>query len=151
MLEVKVETVHGDVLVSVVEGTRDVVRRVVRAKGLVQEVGKVLAIRRRRDGIVVGVGVVHAADAEDDLDALGLAVGDVLPQRLAVAEELGRVSILVLVGVGPAVRREVDAGILGLAGVVLRSQVDEADRGILDASVTVRPQLLVVVLALRQC
>lgn len=66
---------------------------------------------------------------------MALTVSDVLLQGPALAEELGRDAVLVVVRGGPAVSTEVDPGIA--RRLVLRGTVNERKSSVLDTSVTV--------------
>lgn len=129
-----------------VKGTGAVPARIVGSEGAVEEVGKGPAVVLGGDLVVARLGVVLAADAEEDLDAAGLAVADVLLHVHAVAEEVGGHALGVVVGPRPAVAGEVGARVA--RGAVLGRLVDEGEGHVLDAGVAVVCEAFAAVLAL---
>ena len=148
-LKIKVEAVNSHVPIGGVEGAGNAGCGVVGAKDLVHLVSKMDAVGSRRDLVIVGAAV-HATNAQDDLDALILAIGDVRLQALAVLVQGRRDTISVSVRLRPAMGREVDARVFQVRLVVLRSRVDETQGNRANTTITISSQALVVFLTLRK-
>lgn len=134
-LNIKVKTIDGGVLVTVIKGTGAVPGRIVRAESSIEELGKVLA-RLLGSDVVVAVGWVKVtADAEQDLDTTLLAVRNTLLDRAAVDQKVRFNIILSNSTSGPTVAGKVGARVTRFG--VLRGLVDECQSDILDATVTV--------------
>jgi hypothetical protein len=146
LLNVKVITVNSNVLrLAQIKGTRAVPRGFVRTESVVEEVGKLHALLGGRDVVVAHDFVVDTADAQQDLDAEGLAVRDVLLDSFALSLQVGLDAVGAVVLDIPAPGAKVASW--QTRRVVLRGLVDKGQGDIVDASVTVCPQALATLLA----
>ena len=93
------------IIVADVEGSGAIVGRIVRSKGIKHEIRKLGALLDGGDGVVVSGGVL-AADGQQNLLSQRLARLDVVPDKIAVLEEL-RLLSLIPVDAGSAVGGEV--------------------------------------------
>lgn len=105
---------------------------VVRAKGAVEEVGKVSALVDGGDIVIIN-RVVHSSNTQDDFDTLGFTVGDICLEALAVVQQFRRLVIEASVISSPAVGSKVHAGIT--SGI--RGTADEAQRDRINTAITV--------------
>lgn len=118
-----------------IEWTRTIPRRIKGTESAVEKISKVATVLVGGD-LVVGIdfGVVDASDTQQDLDAAGLAVGNILLDGLAVAQHV-RLGAVLVVEVAAAVGCEAHAGPVG--DVVLGSLLDEGEGCVFDAGVAV--------------
>jgi len=124
VLDVEVKTINGGVIGwAGIERTGAIPEGIVRSKSLVQELGEVPPILLRGDLVVAGLLVVFTTNAEQNLDALRLAVVDVLLHIVAFTEEVGLDIVLVKIVAFPAVTGKIGTGIAGWA--LLRSLIHE--------------------------
>ncbi len=110
------------------------------AEGLDEKIAKVDTALDGRDGVVIVGRVEVAADREKNLLVPGLAVGNVLLDGSAVADQVRLLASGRVVRLGAAVTGEVEAGIdagrVGLGRLVDEGEGDVVDR----VRVAVRPQ-----------
>jgi hypothetical protein len=147
---VKHEVFWAITLIEVVEGSwlllpADVLPRGrVGTKSAPYELGEAAPFDGVRDGVVRLWRVEFAADGEEDLLPLALAVPDIGRDQTALAEELGvDLGVVVLVRGGDAVTGEVSSGVPHTRRIFLGRAVDEAERDNLKAgAVTVVPESL---------
>ena len=145
VLDIKVEAVDvaGVLVGAQVKRTRDALALILvlpRAKSLDEDLAKGDAIVDARDAVVVHRRVVPPADGQEDLLALRTAVGDVLLDRDAVADEVRLGGAVVVVRLGTAVGGKVDTGIFP-GRVVLRRQVHKREGHVINrVRLAVRPE-----------
>lgn len=133
VLQVQIETIDGNVLASaLIEGSGTRPAALVRAEGIIQELGELDALLLRRHIVITCSWNMGAANGHQDLDALGLAVRDISLDEAASTEQLGFLAVLIGVDLSGAVGTEVAPGI---TIAVLGRVVDEGNSGIVDTRV----------------
>lgn len=132
VLQVQIETIDGNVRGSAIEGSRARPAALVRAEGIIQELGELDALLLRRHSVFTCSWNMGAANGQQDLDALGLAVRDVSLDEAASTEQLGFLAVRIGVDLSGAVGTEVAPGV---TIAVLGRVVDEGNSGIVDTRV----------------
>lgn len=137
LLNVKVETIEN----SVTKGTGTVVVSLRGAKSVVKKLGKLNTVLAAADGVVAVPAWVVApdtTDAEKDLDALGLAVGNILGNRIATLKK-ARLAAVLVVPFSTAVGSKVGTGVASAVAVLGRN-VDKGQRDVVRAFVAAIPE-----------
>lgn len=113
---------------------------------MMEESGKLKATSRGRNVVIASILVT--SNAEKHLDALFLTIGNVFFDVVAFAKKFRLLTPRGCIGSSPAVASKVGARVA--AGVVLWRDIDKGQSNIVDTSITLISQTILMILTLNQ-